>query len=102
MTIEPSITVGNIFTIVSMLIGIITWGSSLNWQLKTICKDIDLIRKEHQDIETQLKEVRDLIVVSRIASIKIDNLEATMKELAARIIRLETRNSLGRLTSSAD
>jgi hypothetical protein len=77
MTVDMSINLGHIITLVGILITFITWGQSIKWHIIAIDK-----RVEH--IEKQLEEQTKLILATAIISEKLGTFEKRLERLENR------------------
>ena len=81
MTIDMSINIGHIITIITLLIGVITWGS-------TIRASVTGLDVRMQEIETEIKKFTEVYIATNNMNYKLGDFER-------RITALENRAAFG-------
>ncbi len=81
MTIDMSISIGHIVTVISFLIGVITWGST--------------IRTSVTGLDNRMKEVEDKVDKFTEIYIATNNINYKLGDFERRLTALENRAAMG-------
>ena len=77
MTIDTTINIGHVITLIAMLITVIMWGS-------TIKNQVQGLGKRMQDVETEMKNFTETYIATRLLDNRLDDLNR-------RVVYLENR-----------
>jgi len=80
MTIDTSINIGHIITLITVLIAVVTWGSTVKAQVTGIDKRLE-------DVEKELKAFVETYIATRVMDNKLD-------DLSRRVVVLESRQTI--------
>jgi hypothetical protein len=80
MTIDTSINIGHIITLITVFIAVVTWGSGLRSQVSNLDKRME-------DVETEIKTFVETYIATRVMDNKLD-------DLSRRVVVLENRHPI--------
>ena len=90
MTIDTTINIGHLITLIGLFIALVTWGNSLKFEVRSIDDDVKKFGKRIENIESKIDKFTELHFQSQ-------NLERRLDDLADRVNRVEqTKLSLAR------
>jgi hypothetical protein len=93
MTIDMSISIGHIITIISFLIGVITWGS-------TIRASVTGLDNRMQEVEAEIKKLTEIYIATNNMNYKLGDFERRITALETRLASIEARAAFGLVKSS--
>lgn len=80
MTVDMSISLGHILTIVGMLITLVTWGNNLRWHVGSV-------ERRLETVEESIKEISKMIVQANLLAQRLEHLEKHIDRLESRTTR---------------
>jgi hypothetical protein len=88
-----SISIGHIITIISFLIGVITWGS-------TIRTSVTGLDNRMQEVEAEIKKLTEIYIATNNMNYKLGDFERRITALETRLASVEARAAFGLVKSS--
>lgn len=79
MTLDTTINLGHIVTLVGILITFVTWGSGVKWQ-------VNLIEARLKLVEEELKKITQLLITTSNLEVRLAHLETRISEFERRSI----------------
>lgn len=107
MTFDMTINLGNIIALIGFLIAVITWGSNLKWEIRTLedrTRDgNENVEKRLAAMESKIDKFTEIYIATRMIEVRLSNFDHTLDELKTRLADVEGRPPRGvKLSANSD